>query len=219
MGLLSIPSAWKQMDGIFGCKVLADVDQNGFSNFTINKKTIIDFFIEIFSGKMEKSLQKNCALAALQEIKKKIGDIDSGSFSALVKTYEDNDCPIDFVNVRRTLRESLKLRTLPMVYAKTAPKNIETLGSDAMTVEGFKNIYLENIKKSVCRESEVRIFRDSEAGVVTDANYEGFAQAFIAFKENSEEDFYVNEDNLFIKAKIDQAVVAAQIKNLTKAVS
>ena len=111
------------MDGIFGCKVSFDYNEQTRSiEFKFAKKTIVDWVMQIFCNEEKKSDQNADVMLALMAIETDIGDADNGKFKTLVKNYANDPNLIDFREIRRTLRSSLDVQFPPIVYERPAIK-------------------------------------------------------------------------------------------------
>jgi hypothetical protein len=120
MGAINIQNALKQMDGVFGCKVSVDFDNDAMPVFTFSKKNIIEYFCDLFSADVAKYEQRSYVMHALNEVENEIKESDNGAFKLLIEKYNNNNDLIDFKEIRRTLRSSITMQFPPVIYARPA---------------------------------------------------------------------------------------------------
>jgi hypothetical protein len=141
MGAVDIKTAVKQMNGVFGCKVSFDLDHKTQTlEYTFSRKTILDFFVDLFASAEEKSDQSANVVLALQQISSQSEAEDAGGNSELKKLvtkYTADRDLIDFKEIRRTLRALQGANFSPVVFTPRATRAIEASTDNAhqMTVD------------------------------------------------------------------------------------
>nr|WP_314626398.1 hypothetical protein [uncultured Noviherbaspirillum sp.] len=183
------------MDGIFGYQVVTKIKSNGESKTSFVKKNFLDWVYDVVF-KLEKMPQTRVkTIAAFKQIAEQIKGADDGQFNALIETYADNNDPIDYEKIREVLRTSLEPHP-PRIYSRPVSiSNGNKSGIDA-AVTHFKKLYLQNIRKSVCREEDnVEIFREGPSGQVSDENLAALSiSMFHHFKSGGKEVSIVEPD-------------------------
>lgn len=206
MGAINVTDALKQMDGVFGCKVSFSYnEENKTPEYTFSKKTIFEWASDFFSSGDTRRENNFHVMNGLCAIEKSIENADSGEFKALVDKYKSNNGLIDFKEIRRTLRSTLKMQFPPVISEIDAHDDSSNLKRQNRPASYFKDLYLKNMHKSICTEKyEVEIIHEAPFGEVSDANLEGFALAWRDLPEQGDKQIFFVEKNAFIAKRIDE---------------
>lgn len=222
MGAVNIPKALGKMDGFFGCKVSFDYnEQTKNHEFKFAKNTILDWIAQFFSNEEKKTDQNADVMIALRSIEQDIGDTDNGKFKEIVTKYAGDRNLIDFKEIRRTFRTSLKMEFFPIVYERAETKGGLGHAKKGFDVDDYKTIYLTNLRKSILAKAEVQIYRDKLNDQVSDINLEGLANALIDLKNllGNKEPIYIDENNADIRARFIEKLTQAERRSADLAMS
>lgn len=203
MGAINIPDAVKQMDGVFGYKVVKTKNSDGTEDFAVKKKDIFDRIFDIIFNLESHPQSRQKTIAAFRKIAEQIEGTDNGEFKALTEKYADGNEPIDYRKIREALKAALEYYP-PRVYSRAATNaNSAQVTDDAASID-FHKMYLQNIRKSACNgDEEVTIFRGKPNEVVTDENLEALADALFEHYRNGKQEVWIVESDFRISTRME----------------
>lgn len=180
MGIaISIPKALEAMDSFFGCEIIHTKNENGKEVISFRKKNFVDWILDIVSNLENHPATREKTVAALVKLVEEIKEAESGQFESLVKKYVSSDAKIDFIEIKRTLKQALSWELPPVVFTRDANEK-----SDLTLVAAYRDMHIKNLKKCICLEEDaVPLTSDPSFKDVSDANISGFCESLDSFSE------------------------------------